>query len=259
MVVVHAKINIHAEKSTSQFGQATAFVNARTKMPSRVVIDRNLLSLRMRSPFRRALPKQDRPNVDVSRQYCAVPGKICACSTHKPGNTGHLSPLKARSDADALRIHCAAAFEYMAECRLYVLVTSGKKSVVSRSPVTISKTRWTLASQSYDAWTCVLEDRWEHLTRASRCRKEFNRTTKPDEDLNDRMDYGFTVLRWLGSGNMYADTILESLKPRSKPVDSKFCIGDIVWHKEYQWRGKAHALVGHFGMKGMSPGNFFWY
>lgn len=68
------------------------------------------------------------------------------------------------------------------------------------------------------------------------------------------MDYGFTVLRWLSSGSMYADTILESLKPRSKPVDSKFCIGDIVWHKEYQWRGKAYALVGHFVMEV----NFFW-
>ena len=71
-------------------------------------------------------------------------------------------------------------------------------------------------------------------------RREFRRPTNPNELLDDRIDYGFNVLRWMNQGNEYAETIFESLTPRQKPAESKFSIGDVLTHKkEERWKGTA--------------------
>eukprot|EP00285_Hemiselmis_virescens_P008315 CAMPEP_0173404520 /NCGR_PEP_ID=MMETSP1356-20130122/59587_1 /TAXON_ID=77927 ORGANISM="Hemiselmis virescens, Strain PCC157" /NCGR_SAMPLE_ID=MMETSP1356 /ASSEMBLY_ACC=CAM_ASM_000847 /LENGTH=310 /DNA_ID=CAMNT_0014365217 /DNA_START=79 /DNA_END=1011 /DNA_ORIENTATION=+ len=70
-------------------------------------------------------------------------------------------------------------------------------------------------------------------------RQEFKRATDTEggETLDDRLDAGFTLMRWLNTGNKHAEKILGNLEPRTKPPELTFSVGDIVCHKEYKWRG----------------------
>jgi len=55
------------------------------------------------------------------------------------------------------------------------------------------------------------------------------------------MDRGFETLKWLNVGNRYGGVILEHLVPRVKNPEIKFRIGDILWHKEFGWRGVVYG------------------
>lgn len=46
-------------------------------------------------------------------------------------------------------------------------------------------------------------------------RREFRRESKAGAEtdlVNDRIDYGFTLLKWLNRGNLYAEKILDNLE-----------------------------------------------
>lgn len=45
-------------------------------------------------------------------------------------------------------------------------------------------------------------------------RKEFRRETGASEDVHERIDAGFTLLKWLNRGNMFATRILDNLEVR---------------------------------------------
>ena len=72
-------------------------------------------------------------------------------------------------------------------------------------------------------------------------RAEFRRPAQTPEESAERLDQAIELQRWLAFGNLCAGEIFKGLEPREKPPQIKYSIGDILWHKEYGWRGVVYG------------------
>lgn len=72
-------------------------------------------------------------------------------------------------------------------------------------------------------------------------RAEFRRPSASAEEAAGRLDLAMETVRWLSAGNMCAQEICSMLEPRNKAPQIKYSIGDILWHKEYGWRGVVYG------------------
>jgi hypothetical protein len=94
-------------------------------------------------------------------------------------------------------------------------------------------------------------------TSTAGLRAEFRRPAASAEEAAARLDFAMETVRWLSAGNMCAQEICSMLEPRTKAPQIKYSIGDILWHKEYGWRGP-EALVLHASLELSCDLCFIW-